>query len=318
MYVECFQQTPESHHRLLQPCSCLKYFQVVCHCMQAAKFYLHIRVQVSIYIYIYTHTINHNHPYPRSLRAVEFVTDGFCAFHVGNLPHPVACFQPHTAAPSGGPMGSESQPKCSDPNRFPKMAAFLLQFARSSVPDEWLLRLTFCCFYIMETQWPPWTFADQVGRVWHMENCDPERGKCMGCCVVSLWTSIHMVPGVCCWTSYLSLLKPRLFDFFGGFIQNLMFYWFLIYLVSYLCGSSSSCGGMSLNRTAFEDLWRQWPCWSTPWNSRSTEDRWLGGNPIFVLVASEQNLSPIEMDPTHPNDNRWTRESRESKFFSDL
>jgi len=38
--------------------------------------------------------------------------------------------------PSGGPMGSESQPKCSDPNRFPKMAAFLLQFARSSVPDE--------------------------------------------------------------------------------------------------------------------------------------------------------------------------------------
>lgn len=179
-----------------------------------------------VYIYI----INHNHPYPRSLRAVEFVTDGFCAFHVGNLPHPVACFQPHTAAPSGGPMGSESQPKCSDPNRFPKMAAFLLQFARSSMPDEWLLRLTFCCFYIMETLvWPPWTFADQVGRVWQMENCDPERGKCMGCCVVSLWTSIHMVPGVCCWTSYLSLLKPRLFDFFCGFIQNLMFYWFLIY-----------------------------------------------------------------------------------------
>ena len=38
------------------------------------------------------------------------------------------------------------------------------------------------------------------------------------------------------------------------------FWWFHpdfdVLSVSHFCGSSSSCGGMSPNRTAFEDLWR--------------------------------------------------------------
>lgn len=178
--------------------------------------------RVCIYI------INHNHPYPRSLRAVEFVTDGFCAFHVGNLPHPVACFQPHTAAPQRWPNGKRIAAQVQRPQSLSKDGSF--PFAvRKKLRAGWVTSQVDLLLLLMETQWPPCTFADQVGRVWQMENCDPERGKCMGCCVVSLWTSIHMVPGVCCWTSYLSLLKPRLFDFFGGFIQNLMFYWFLIY-----------------------------------------------------------------------------------------
>ena len=92
----------------------------------------------------------------------------------------------------------------------------------------------------------------QAGRVWQMENCDPERGKWHGMlCSFSLNKHPHGA-----WSLLLKLLsfptETAIVRFFWWFHSE-----FDVLLVSYLCGSSSSCGGMSLNRTAFEDLWRQ-------------------------------------------------------------
>ena len=87
--------------------------------------YIHAYIPTHLPTYLPTYIHNYILLYiPRSLRAVEFVTDGFYAFHVGNLPHPVACFQPHTAAPQRWPNGKRIAAQVQRPQSLSKDGSF--------------------------------------------------------------------------------------------------------------------------------------------------------------------------------------------------